>query len=228
MLESDADVASATNLVLRLTPDDVPLRGQVLGPQGRPIARARVRLVALGTPREAENDARRARPANDESAPRRFRSGGLHADRGRRITFLQENRKLVGFLLARGDGQTPYTVRMRPWAARRGRIVDDKRRLMEVVDAGGGLRQPSLQTEPRWEIAVHDDAGAGVFPFVEIDDDRRFFVGRLVPGQRYRAVVSRGAGQYLGVAFEDIVLDPGEVRDLGDLPIRPLVNAPAR
>ena len=38
-------------------------------------------------------------------------------DRRRRITFVKEDHKLIGFLLARGDGDTPYTVRMRPWSA---------------------------------------------------------------------------------------------------------------
>ena len=41
----------------------------------------------------------------------------LHPDRLRRITFVQEDRKLIGFLGARGDGEAPYTVR-NPFSSR--------------------------------------------------------------------------------------------------------------
>ena len=49
----------------------------------------------------------------------------LHPDRLRRITFFKEDRKLIGFLGARGDGEAPYTVRMQPWGTVTGRIVDE-------------------------------------------------------------------------------------------------------
>jgi hypothetical protein len=38
----------------------------------------------------------------------------------------------------------------------------------------------------------------------------------LVPGQRYRAKVSRDAS-VAGMPFENLVLKPGEVKDLGDI-----------
>jgi hypothetical protein len=38
----------------------------------------------------------------------------------------------------------------------------------------------------------------------------------LVPGQRYRAKVCRDAG-VAGMALENLVLKPGEVKDLGDI-----------
>jgi hypothetical protein len=50
---------------------------------------------------------------------------GLHPDRIRRITFFKDDRQLIGFLAARGDRDTPYTVRMQPWATVSGRIVDE-------------------------------------------------------------------------------------------------------
>ena len=47
----------------------------------------------------------------------------LHPGRVRRITFVKEGRKLIGFLAARGDAETPYTVRMQPWGSVTGRFV---------------------------------------------------------------------------------------------------------
>ena len=46
----------------------------------------------------------------------------LHPDRVRTITFLKEDRRLIGFLRARGDADTPYTVRMQPWGAVTGQL----------------------------------------------------------------------------------------------------------
>ena len=57
----------------------------------------------------------------------------LEPDLSRRITFVKEDRKLIGFLLARGDGETPYTVRMQPWAAVTGRILDENARPLTAV-----------------------------------------------------------------------------------------------
>ena len=49
----------------------------------------------------------------------------LHPTRSRRITFIKGDRKQIGFLLARGDGEAPYTVRLEPWATVTGRVVDE-------------------------------------------------------------------------------------------------------
>jgi hypothetical protein len=46
-----------------------------------------------------------------------FPMGGLHPDRVRRVIFKHEKRKLIGFLVARGDGDSPYTVHMQKWGA---------------------------------------------------------------------------------------------------------------
>jgi hypothetical protein len=40
---------------------------------------------------------------------------------------------------------------------------------------------------------------------------------QLVPGLRYTCDMSRGGGLYAGMAFENLVLKPGETRDLGDI-----------
>ncbi len=57
-------------------------------------------------------------------------------------------------------------------------------------------------------------------PDVELSPDGRFRIDRLIPGQAYDADVYRNF-KHLGKAFDDLVLQPGEARDLGD------VRAPA-
>ena len=49
---------------------------------------------------------------------------GLNPSRPKRFTFRHDGRKLVGFLLARGDEAEPYTVRLQSWGTIAGRLVD--------------------------------------------------------------------------------------------------------
>jgi hypothetical protein len=148
----------------------------------------------------------------------------LHPDRARRITFLKEDRTLIGFLLARGDGDSPYTVRMQPWATLTGRVVDEQGKPLGGGDQGKGVFRPSLAMDTRQEFAAHDDPDIGIFPGAEIDRDGRFRADRLVPGQAYTANIYYGWGKVRGVAFEGVKLAPGEVRDLGDLRAGPEVD----
>src|SRR5207237_5989356 len=137
---------------------------------------------------------------------------GLHPDRVRRITFVKEDRKLIGFLLARGDGDTPYTVRMQPWATVTGRVVDEQ---------GKPQSKATLSADTKREFAVRDDPSSGVFPGAGADEQGCFRAERLVPGQTYDAQIYLGIGRVGGTAFEGLKLAPGEVRDLGDLRAKP-------
>ncbi len=144
---------------------------------------------------------------------------GLHPDRVRRIIFIKEDRALIGFLLARGDGIAPYTVRMQPWGAVNGRIVDEQ---------GKPQSQATLSAGTIRKFAAHDDPATGIFPESQTDEHGRFHVERLVPGQSYSASIFLGIGRPGGIAFEGLKLAPGEVRDLGDLRARPASDVNAR
>lgn len=143
-----------------------------------------------------------------------FSLTGLHPDRVRRITFRKDDRQLIGFLLARGNGDTPYTVRMQPWGTVTGRIVDENGKPSTAT--------LSLGDDPRQTNA---DPDVGVLPDLNTDAEGRFRIDRLVPGQRYSAKIYRGVGLFAGMAFENLVVRPGEVRDLGDIRTKPSVDA---
>ena len=129
----------------------------------------------------------------------------LHPDRVRRITFVREDRKLIGFLMARGNGETPYTVRMRPWAEVTGRILDENGKPLSATGPPGKQEMPAtLAMKTRSKFASHDDPDVGEFPHIRTDGEGRFRVERLIPAQR-DAEVYRGIGQYAGPAFEDLV-----------------------
>ena len=133
----------------------------------------------------------------------------LHPDHGRRITFVKEDRKLIGFLLARGDSVAPSIIRMQPWGLVTGRILDENGKPV----AATGLSAAWLGSETPTAL---NDPNIGEIPPTRCDGEGRFRSERLVPGQRYRANVYRDAG-VAGMAFENLVFKPGEVKDLGDI-----------
>ncbi len=133
----------------------------------------------------------------------------LNPMRPRRFLFRHDDRKLVGSLVARGDEAEPYTVKLQPWATLAGRIVD----------AQGKPRPHVILVRSDWDDAVGDPT-RGVLPMdLKTDEQGRFRIEGLVPGQNYSAtVMSRDpmAGE-LAPVFHNIVLRPGETRDLGDI-----------
>ena len=143
----------------------------------------------------------------------------LHPTRSRRITFIKEDRKLIGFLLARGDGEAPYTVRLESWATVSGRIVDENGNpIPPRFRAPGRPTGPVfLRTNHRFAIATHDDPRAGMISYCGSDGEGRFHFERLVPGLRYSCDIYHEDGPFAGLAFENLVLKPGETRDLGDV-----------
>jgi hypothetical protein len=148
-----------------------------------------------------------------------FPMGGLHPDRVRRVIFKHEKRKLIGFLVARGDGDSPYTVHMQKWGAIRGRLIDDV----------SGKPLPELHLDPgkRYvEIESNPDATAGEAGGATTDTKGLFRVDELVPGQRYSAKLFRNL-KPAGTAFENVIINPGETRNLGDIRIKLPATQPA-
>ncbi|MDR3638059.1 MAG: sigma-70 family RNA polymerase sigma factor [Isosphaeraceae bacterium] len=196
VLINPARGAAPLELAATVMPDK-PRQVTLLDPEGRPVRGVKTAGLTY-------------HPWDDEPALRAatIPITGLHPDRARRINFVKEDRKLIGFLLARGDGDAPYTVRMRPWATVTGRVVDEQ---------GKPRAGASLAANPVREFATHDDSGTGVFTGVSTDEHGRFRAERLIPGQSYSATLYLGIGRPGGPAFEGLKLAPGEVRDLGDL-----------
>ncbi len=145
-----------------------------------------------------------------------FRVTKLHPDHSRRILFIKEDRKLIGFLLARENGVSPYTVRMEPWGVVKGRVVDENGK---PITATG----PYAAALGSGTFTAHDDPKIGELPPTRCDNEGWFRIEPLVPGQRYTAEVYRDFG-FAGMAFENLVVPPGEVKDLGSI----RTNKPAK
>jgi hypothetical protein len=192
---------------------DQPRQVSLIDPEGKPL---------VGVTSEAWLNGYYSRSIRTST----FSLQKLHPDRVQRILFYKEDRKLVGFLLARGDGDTPYTVQLQPWATITGRIVmengvpfptqgpPDQQLFMTGLSING----------PPFLTNSDPDPKVGGYRDVKVNEDGRFRVEQLVPGQRYTGTIFRMGGQFAGMAFQDLVLQSGEVRDLGKILTKPAVN----
>ncbi|HEX7378788.1 MAG TPA: carboxypeptidase-like regulatory domain-containing protein [Pirellulales bacterium] len=191
---------------------DKPRSGRLIDADGKPVTGVSTRGATLDQ--------------YDYEPPLRaasFLLTKLHPDRFRRVTFIQEERQLIGFLAARGDGDAAYTVRMSRWATVTGRIVDENGKPLPIGKQGGPWGQPPTLSMSEQAPLVQPDPNAGEHADVTIDPEGRFRIDHLVPGLRYEAKILRDAKarQFAGMAFIGLVLLPGEVRDLGDIRVRP-------
>ena len=169
---------------------------RVLGPDGKPLA---------GVTPEGEG-------AEATKTPDVMTVSGLNPTRPKRFTFRHAGRKLVGFLLARGDEDEPYTVRLQSWGTIVGRLVD----------AQGQPRPRALLMTSDWGEAMNDPA-RGILSDIHTDDQGRFRIEGLIPGQSYSAsaVGEEAQTKGFGVVIDRVMLKPGETRDLGDVRAQP-------
>lgn len=181
---------------------DKPRRIAIVDPEGRPV---------VGVPTEGLT----FHPYDTESRRRTwsFILTDLRPGRFRRMSLVQPGRQLVGFVLARGGEEPPATIRMQAWATVTGRLLDENG---NALSAG-----PATLSLGDFGLNPSDDLGLGQHRGVQADANGRFRIEGLMPGQRYSASVFRGIGRATGIAFEDLVLRPGETRDLGDVRPRP-------
>ncbi|HTI52274.1 MAG TPA: hypothetical protein VL475_15030, partial [Planctomycetaceae bacterium] len=183
---------------------DRPRQVYLVDAEGQPVTGVETQGMTL-EPYDAEP---RQRAAN-------FFITGLHPERVRRITFLQEKRQLIGALAARGDGDTPYTVRMQPWGTIAGRLVDESGHALPIHKPESDWIKPPnvlLSREGLSQVDTHRGAAT--------DNEGRFKIDRIVPDERYSARIYGGRENQSEAAFENVVVSAGDTRDLGDIRTR--------
>jgi hypothetical protein len=166
---------------------------KVLGPDGKSIAASRIAGLKGMAYWETQPP--------DTS---RFTVVGLVPGKERTITVRHDERKLIGQITLKGDEQGPVSATLQPWGALIGRLVDSD-------GQSWGEAQLSLSLPGGLDLP-------GGIP--RICKDGRFRLEGLIPGQKVGfGVFSRQSG---GKGIRDLILQPGEVKDLGDL--RPKVE----
>jgi RNA polymerase sigma factor (sigma-70 family) len=181
---------------------DVPLdpgrslRGNVLGPDGRPLAG--VNVSGLNPTTMSPTDIRL--PTAD------FNAIGLDPAHPRPLFFRHEEKKLAAVAVLRGDEPEPPVVHLQPSASVSGRLLD----------ADG---DPRTGFTVNCNIDPKPFGGRFLSAFYlrpTVDDRGRFRVENLVPGVAYD-LDAREGNRLTGVIARGLTLQPGESRDLGEI-----------
>ncbi len=175
------------------------LQGTVLGLDGKPLSGVRIDgLVPLHW--------------EDESSVPDFTVECLEPNKPRVLQFVHKAKKLSGYLVVNGREKGIIQVQLKPWGTLTGRIL-------------------SLSGEPL--SSVHVDCSAEVKHGGEFlasdshdvrpDKDGRFRIDRLIAGLKYELHVTRSnvVQEIFGGNPKELMLKPGETKDVGDLTIKP-------
>ena len=190
----DAEPLKLTATLVR----DRPRNVSVVDPSGQPVEGAVAKMHKIYGPYSRD----------ENIAGSTFPLTGLSVDRDQKITFHHDERELVGFLSIRGDDKGPVKVKLQQWAEITGRFVDKDG---QPVDANfKRVPGPVLESDPLSNY---------VFRKSLLESGATFRIAGLVPGERYscqRVIVRRGKPVPMDL-FDNLVLKPGEVHDLGDI-----------
>jgi hypothetical protein len=192
------------------------LHGTLLGPDGKPVRGTTSSGLIYTTHNERtvpSSLARERKALPTES----FTVECVAPQTPRTVAFAHEGRKLIGHQVLNGDETGPLTVRLQPWGAATGRLVDAAGK--PVTDVRILLVCPSLPAPGLQPLAGVARTGA----------EGRFRVEGLSPGLKYELQLRRGEAKSEtllsgGDAVKGITTTAGEVKDLGDV----RVTAPAK
>jgi hypothetical protein len=190
--------------------------GVLVGPDSRPVTGA----VAFGlthSPQKVNNysyrhdPSYRARVESQTLETDRFSTSGLVPDGARPVTFLHTGRKLIANAVLRADQKGPQTVRLRPWGAVTGRLVD-----------AGGKALAGVAVELLYPSGVAPGLLPPGWPF-RTDAEGRFHIEGLLPGLEHQLTLSAADRNITPAApgtLRDLSPRPGEVLKLGDIRVR--------
>jgi hypothetical protein len=172
--------------------------GTVLGPDGKPLAGARVSGVKSYSYTYWEYD---PLPSGE------FTAVGLHPGRPRQLLFLHEGKNLAGSLVVRGDEKGPLSVKLQPAGTITGRLVDE----------AGRPRVGATLRFLRGGRSAEDGTGVGSHPQHEFrtGNDGAFRIEGLFPGLKYHLYVERG--DRVEDVAEGLTARSGETKNLGDV-----------
>ncbi len=129
-------------------------------------------------------------------ATEKFTVHGVNPLRPRRLHFIHEDRRLIGTVEVKGTETKALTVRLQPWAAVRGRLIDAD---------GQPLRNAEVYAN---EFLLENG---------RTDAEGRFRLEGLIPGRRYDFTYEKRKLSVSGSLIKGFLGKPGEVRDLGDV-----------
>jgi hypothetical protein len=157
----------------------------VLGPGGNPVSGTQVAgLKDLGYWEKS--------PANAST----YTITSLTPGKERTLTFLNEQERLSGELVLRGDETQPHTVTLQPFCTLTGRIV-------------------TSDGEPWGECQIHGVNLPGGYPLVA--KNGHFRIEGLLPNKPHSLRILAQGSRLQGFVAKSVTLSPGEIRNLGDV-----------
>ncbi|MGO9115913.1 MAG: carboxypeptidase-like regulatory domain-containing protein [Thermoguttaceae bacterium] len=145
-----------------------------------------------------------------------FRIDDYRPDRPQTLLSVQHERKLAGSFMLQGPQHGPLTVRLQPWGAITGRIVDAQGKPQADVFVIDDPRNRKPMLPPQGPIE-HPWSGMEI----KTDPQGRFAIKGLAPGVAYDIDAAKqpdkGAEPWIGRIATGIVVRSGETKDLGDL-----------
>jgi hypothetical protein len=102
------------------------------------------------------------------------------------------------------------TIQLKPWAVLTGRLV-----------TGDGQPRPDAEvTLERYGDRITDPScGYHRTRSFQTDKDGKFRIDALVPGLKY-TMHFKDKGRLIGTVFEDLIVETGETRNLGDVQVK--------
>jgi protocatechuate 3,4-dioxygenase beta subunit len=184
----------------------VTLKGVLVGPDAKAVKGA----VAYGL---SFDRTPRSQPPEDESLPHdTFVGRGFDPDNACTLSFVHRERKLIGHVVVHGNEKQPLAVRLRPWGALAGRLVDADGK--PLADVRVSLKYPEL---PRPGMRPPDKE-------VRTDNDGRFRVEGLLPDLDHELILGPGPAKDVslsaGEALKKLKTCEGEIRGLGDIAVK--------
>jgi RNA polymerase sigma factor (sigma-70 family) len=178
------------------------LTGTVVGPNGEPLPGARLGGVTGFIISSWEHT---TQPTAE------FAVYAVKEGQKRYVLVLHEEKQLAGSLMLQGDEKGPLTIQLKPWAAVSGRLV-----------ASDGQPRPNAEvTLERYGEKINDPCcGYHRIRSFQTDKDGKFRIDALVPGLKYTMRFKTDKGVLSGMVFEDLILQSGEMKELGDVRVK--------
>ena len=173
------------------------LQGTIVGPGGESVPGARI----MGEGDHFQSWSRKPLPSAT------FEVHGLGSDRKRGLLFWHKEKNLAASYVVKPGEIGPLTIKLEPAGSLNGRLVDDDGRPRAGVQMT--CNRPYEGEDSRFASGSLPDP-------IQTDADGRFHASGLVPGLKYSLSSWKGR-MMTGDAIKDVVVKPGEVKDLGDV-----------
>jgi hypothetical protein len=162
----------------------------------------------------------------------KFTVSGYTPDKPRTVLLVDAGQKLAGSVILQGPQTGPPSVKLQPWGAVTGRVVDKSGKPMAgVLVARYQFKKPSNPHEGYLPTSVFRQDSAGKPRFLNdrgfpTDKDGRFRIEGLAPGITYNAWVWDKDGDLLGNLIPSMSTEAGQTKNLGNLTVKPFQNNP--